>query len=616
MTRQLKRTAARAASKSASKAAKASSSPAHAEFARLTSLVSFKPFQEPIFWDDQTGVLCLHWSRQIGKSYVLAAWAVKRLLTKPGRLVTVLSNSKDNGVEFIGKVKEVCELARIAFEADAIPEDLATIEFESMQFEVRIKIAGRVGRVKVLAANPRTARGFSGDLILDEFAFHQDSVKIWDAAEPIISSNPDYLCRIASTGNGLFNMFYRMVAGAKADATTANPAGLCKSFTDFIVSRVARSKAWLLGQKIYDAKTRKEITPEQARTASLDKQSYDQNYELSFLADGVSLLTDDLVSQCEYQGSDNEREVIICEERWTWQAIEFFKALQGPLCFGQDVGRKRDLSVIAVGERVGGIVFVRGILRMHAKPLPFQEEQIARVASLQNFGRGMIDETGLGIGLVDYAQRHFGVHRIIGLNFATREERDMKQAIHAEHSRDRNAKIDTALVTELMGLDMLAAFNSRAVRIPAEQPLRDSLLKPQRLTVGNQVRIAAETDEAGHADEFWAIALLLRCFRTGGEILRSVEGIRFGGNRTGSAKFTPRRWVRRVAALVARLLSVHASKKPPTIAGSPASHVVGRPRFTVVPRAEEPGHVGGISLADGPSPLVSAVEDEEVQLAA
>ena len=79
--------------------------------------------------------------------------------------------------------------------------------------EVRIHAEGQVGRIKVLAANPRTARGFSGDLILDEFAFHEDSAAIWEAAEPILASNPDFQCRIASTGNGRHNMFYRMVNG-------------------------------------------------------------------------------------------------------------------------------------------------------------------------------------------------------------------------------------------------------------------------------------------------------------------------------------------------------------------------------------------------------------------
>jgi len=47
-----------------------------------------------------------------------------------------------------------------------------------MRLELRVKAQGKLGRIKVLAANPRTARGFSGDLILDEFAFHEDSAAI------------------------------------------------------------------------------------------------------------------------------------------------------------------------------------------------------------------------------------------------------------------------------------------------------------------------------------------------------------------------------------------------------------------------------------------------------
>src|SRR5690606_39045036 len=34
-------------------------------------------------------------------------------------------------------------------------------------------------RITSLPANPDTARGFSANVYLDEFAFHQDSKKIW-----------------------------------------------------------------------------------------------------------------------------------------------------------------------------------------------------------------------------------------------------------------------------------------------------------------------------------------------------------------------------------------------------------------------------------------------------
>src|SRR4051812_27996186 len=232
------------------------------------SLVKLKLFQSPIFWST-VGVLILHWSRQIGKSFVLASWAVYRLLTKPGRLVTVLSNSKDNGIEFMQKVREVCALAGVAFEE----EDLSPDEFfENMQIEARIKVGGKIGRIKVLAANPRTARGFSGDLILDEFAFHENSAAIWEAAEPILSSNPDFVCRIASTGNGKHNMFYRMSNGLGPNNGEGFP-----SSSGFKVSRVTRSEAHKMGVKVYDPSTRKPITPFEARARALDKRAYDQN---------------------------------------------------------------------------------------------------------------------------------------------------------------------------------------------------------------------------------------------------------------------------------------------------------------------------------------------------
>lgn len=503
------------------------------------SLVKMKPFQLPIFWAT-VGVLVLHWSRQIGKSYVLAAWAVYRLLTRPGRLVTVLSNSKDNGMEFMGKVREICELAGVAFEE----EDLSPDEFfENMQVEVRIKVAGKVGRIKVLAANPRTARGFSGDLILDEFAFHENSAKIWDAAEPIISSNPDFECRIASTGNGRFNMFYQMCAGAEATASQENPAGLCTSAAGFLVSRVSRSAAWRMGQKIYDAKTRRELTPEEARAASLDKASYDQNYELAFNDESATLLTHELISACEYAdriGITGKPEYFICEQDWSPEALEFLRSLSEVLILGQDVGRTHDLSSVTVGERIGGVVFVRGMLRMANMRLPDQEDRLGDICELPNFGGALIDMTGIGLGLVEYAQKKFGYHMVQGLHFASKETRDPVQATLAAQTGGTHPT-DTALVTELMALDMVKMFEDRSIRIPREQALRDALRKPQKIVTASGVRIAAESTDAGHADEFWSIALMLRRMKAPAGVISTMSGIRCGGNSRRLPEFRPRR---------------------------------------------------------------------------
>ena len=185
--------------------------------------ILWRDYQRGVYEDHTTGILILHWARQIGKSFVLAGWAVERLFARPGGLVTVLSNSRENGAEFVAKCAEICRLTHTKFESR---DRSASAAYKDLRMEVRIRAFGRWGRIKVLAANPRTARGFSGDLILDEFAFHEDAEAIWTAAEPILASNKDFLCRISSTGNGRHNLFYRMVEGFPTDSeTTADEEG-------------------------------------------------------------------------------------------------------------------------------------------------------------------------------------------------------------------------------------------------------------------------------------------------------------------------------------------------------------------------------------------------------
>jgi phage FluMu gp28-like protein len=197
--------------KTLNKDVKVESGPAKAAAHLLDGEVKLRPYQWPILHDHKSGIVVLHWARQIGKSYALAAWAVLRLLRRKGRLVTVLSNSRENGAEFLLKCSEICRLCGTQFETK---DASCSPGFDDMRMELRIHFKQKTSRIKVLAANPRTARGFSGDLILDEFAFHEDSAAIWAAAEPILASNKDFLCRIASTGNGRHNMFFRMVDGA------------------------------------------------------------------------------------------------------------------------------------------------------------------------------------------------------------------------------------------------------------------------------------------------------------------------------------------------------------------------------------------------------------------
>ena len=452
----------------------------------MKPVIQFREYQRPVFEDNETGVLVLHWSRQIGKSFTLAAWAVDRLLTRPGRLVTVLSNSKDNGAEFALKCREVLNLLGVAKENVGLSMTDDTVEYSDMRFEVSIKVKGKTGRIKVLAANPRTARGFSGDLILDEFAFHEDSNAIWEAAEPILSSNPDFLCRIASTGNGTSNMFYRMAT---------------EGF--FKVSKVRRSDAWRMGVKIYDAKTRKPITPDEARAQALDKAAYDQNYECAFSSESGALLTWAMINEATLGRSD--------EDIYDGMPDDLLDKLpkDANLYVGMDVAATHDFTVITILNVIGRTLHVPAIIRIRNARLPAQKAVLRPILADKRVKRAAIDSTGIGLGLVQDMEDEFR-GKVQGVNFATTEP--VTRRIQAE-----GRKAPTARVTEIMATDLAEAHEDKRLSYPCDAIMRDDLRKPHKVTSARgRVSIAAESTQTGHADHFWSLALALRAASTTG----------------------------------------------------------------------------------------------------
>lgn len=454
---------------------------------KVAAKIVFHLWQVPVFDDRESGVSLLLWSRQIGKSFVLACWAVDRCLSRPGRLVTVLSNSKDNGAEFnatVGKIlKLVGEAAEEVEQTDLSPD----IEYQNMHYDTRIRVGGKTSRIKVLAANPRTARGFSGDLILDEFAFHEDGAAIWEAAEPILASNPDFLCRIASTLNGKRNMFWTLIE-----------SGL------YPVNTVRRSDAYKLGLKIYSlGETRREITPAEARAAAVDKKAYDQNYECIAGDETTVLLTHALIDAA----TDNEAGVI-CSGQWSEEALERIAAATGPLYLGGDIGRTRDLTKFAVGEEVGSTIVVRAWLTLEGVRLPDQQAALSVPLGRRNFRRACVDMTGIGLGLVEYSQDEFGFARVVGVNFSSTVP--ISRRLLGTGRRGRGAA-QTVPITEHMATELLGRHEDGTIRYPCDLACKDDLRKPERqVSPSGRVSIAATRDAAGHADGFWSLALLCR----------------------------------------------------------------------------------------------------------
>ena len=88
----------------------------------------------------------------------------------------VLSAAQKNADELIEAVRTHCRFLA----AIGLPEaaDFTVDNTEELRWR-----SG--GSVRALAANPRTARSFHGDLWLDEFAYHLDAIGLWAVASPM-----------------------------------------------------------------------------------------------------------------------------------------------------------------------------------------------------------------------------------------------------------------------------------------------------------------------------------------------------------------------------------------------------------------------------------------------
>jgi phage FluMu gp28-like protein len=192
-------------------------------------------------------------SRQVGKSFAVAMEAVD-LATRGKCNNLILSSSERQSQEVMRKVYLHLGYCG-ARSAGALAADRETRE------EVELPNGSRIIS---LPANPDTVRGFSGNVFLDEFAFHQNTEDIWRAMYPTVTRG--YVIRITSTPNGKLGMFYRLWSG---DAR-------------FSRHRVSIHEAVRegLGADV-----------EMLRAGIADPQSWAQEYECEFLDEATAYLT-------------------------------------------------------------------------------------------------------------------------------------------------------------------------------------------------------------------------------------------------------------------------------------------------------------------------------------
>ena len=286
----------------------------------------------------------LLWRRQGGKSTTLAEGALREMMRFAGRLVTYASASLLLGREMVMKESAVLQSAIRAFSAQAAQSNLQveTVDrashtshashtsqlssddfteiFEAQRLEFRLwHDRTTCSRTQIIAPNPATARGWSGTVMLDEFGFIRDFRDLWEAVEPIISSDPDFRFIGATTPpKDDAHYSYELTAPPVGLEFPVDPAGnWYESDAGERVHRVDIHDAYAAGQKLYDRRTGAELTPEEHFRRAEDKDAWRRNYAVQHVLGGTSavgLLVLDTamrrgIGQCHYRQIERDSDL-------------------------------------------------------------------------------------------------------------------------------------------------------------------------------------------------------------------------------------------------------------------------------------------------------------------
>ncbi len=435
-------------------------------------------------------------TRQGGKSFETSLEAVDDCMERKTMWV-FLSAGERQSKELMSKAAMHSRAYNLAIE-ELESEFLAEDNTKYRMLEI---ILPNGSRIVGLPANPDTARGWSANILLDEFALHRDSRAIWAALFPTVTRG--YKIRIVSTFKGKSNKFYELFFSAptlqKYDGSEFEHKGERGGWSKHFVNIY---QAIEMGLKLVDEEGQP-IEPEDLRLALSDDDAWEEEFECVPSDEVSAFLTHDLISAVEDVKIIKEPvwvEFLIKAAEMNYREFKQTKVrpglpldilakveFPGDLYVGMDIGRKHDLSVIWVDQKVGDVLITTAVIELRRQPYFIQEQVLHTVLSQAAFRRACIDESGLGGQLAEGAQDMFGESRIEAIPFSAPNK-------------------------EVLAVGLKQNFEDWGSQIPADNTIRNSLHSVKKYeTTTKHFRFDAEkTEKTGHADHFWAKALAIQ----------------------------------------------------------------------------------------------------------
>lgn len=278
----------------------------------MSAILKFRHGQaEFIRGTERHGVCAFLARRQYGKTTTFAGLALRKMMRKRDHTVVFGSAKLTLAREIVRKESEIIRKAIMALQATADEAQgmLATVDaktgraadklndddwaevFESQRLEFRF-FHDRLSysRTKVIALTPDSV-GETGDLMCDELRAIRNWRDVWEAVEPIVSSNPEFRITLSTTWP-TDDTHYACEQLAWPVQTSFDPPApeghWYRSELGIHVLRVSAADAWADGVPVYDLETREPLAPEEHRRRSHDKDAWDRNYGCLNVAGGTA----------------------------------------------------------------------------------------------------------------------------------------------------------------------------------------------------------------------------------------------------------------------------------------------------------------------------------------
>jgi phage FluMu gp28-like protein len=482
----------------------------------LSAPIRLLPYQRR--WvEDRSSLKMVVKARQIGYSFAATLQALLRCLERKTTWI-FLSKGERQSKLLMEKVQEhiqSCGIVAQAFESSFFEGA------SQKQLEVRLP-NGSV--IYGLPSNPDTARGYSGNVTLDEFAFHADAAKIYSALFPSITRG--YSLEVISTPNGQQGKFFEL-----AKATGLTEVRIANSEL-----RVAKDKApirdSLLATRwsphwcdVYEAvRQGLKINIELLRAGCDDESTFQQEFCCQFVSTAENFFSPELLAAClsaeartdtpahQLASARGAKEQgLVVSDKGLEKAFSNHYPPTTSHCFlGIDIGRHHDRTVLWLDEvqQVSGsrrevsgenpgtwpptpdtcLSIARLVRTLDRAPFAEQLECARELLRLERpdgqplVRRAAIDATGIGAMLAETLAEEFGP-RVEPVTF-------------------------TAAMKENLAYRTRRRMEKQLSLLPDTQDVRRAFSAVKRVvTPSGNLRFDAVRTAAGHADEFWAKAL-------------------------------------------------------------------------------------------------------------